>query len=770
MNGFLESALFSAVLDTAIRGTFILLAALAATALMRRRSAAARHLVWLAALTALLLLPVARGFVPEWRVLPSAPAVFATPLAQPGSPSGPASIGSASIGSESTGFAPGESAPTGSPTAAPLAPPSGGADPRTPAGAPLDWTALALLAWAAGAALLTLRLAYGLLRVRWIERRSVELTDDGWVRLTDGLARRLGLGRIVRLLREPGATVPMTWGIFRPVILLPGEADGWNDERRRVVLAHELAHVRRWDALTQWIAHLALAVYWFNPLVWVAARKLREEREHACDDAVLEIGTRPAEYADHLLNIVRSLGSSQGTATAALAMARRSQFEGRLLAILDNAVRRNGVSRAAGLATAAAALACLVPLAAMRPAQGAAPAPSSAPSARGPESLVVTAGTASVTLAAEEPGREAAGGDPPLAGGLRALVDARDSLDGARASLSVRLGGLDAGLSGVRVTVGELDTATRMGLLRAVEGGGDPGLYAEIIRSSLEIESATERRLVLTRLLEQPDLSTANVVAIIAATRTMGSDLERRLVITRAFEHRAYPATAVPAELVESLRGFGSTLDQRIVMVALVERRRLDTPSLVRLLQIVPRMGSDIERRLTLYAVAARQRMDGAAREAYLAAARSITSESERRLALNALVEHAGGAGLPGTLPPVSARVPASAGTGREPRGGESLWSSNHEVDLSRDARRHVVRVLARDVIVQGDRWNVRGFRPGGSLLVEERIDGRTRRVEAVCDGAGNPAWTYTVGGRRRAFDAAARAWMESVIRESSSS
>ncbi|HEU4881486.1 MAG TPA: M56 family metallopeptidase, partial [Longimicrobium sp.] len=229
MNAFLDSAFAAAVLDAAVRGTFIILAALGGTALMRRTSASARHLVWLAALTALLLLPVARQFVPEWRVLPVPTAVLVSPTDDLASVVDPASIDHAAPSAGTAGVA--------APSTAPITP--------RPVRIPSDYKRFALLAWAAGAALFALRLAYGLARVWWMERRATELTDDEWVRLTDGLSRRLRLGRIVRLLREPAATVPMTWGIFHPVILLPGEADGWESERRRVVLAHELAHVRR---------------------------------------------------------------------------------------------------------------------------------------------------------------------------------------------------------------------------------------------------------------------------------------------------------------------------------------------------------------------------------------------------------------------------------------------------------------------------------------------------------------------------------------------
>lgn len=753
MSGVLDSALFSAVVDTAMRGTFILLAALAGTALMRRTSAAARHLVWLAALTALLLLPIARGFVPEWRVLPSVPVVFAGPAVQPAA--GPAASPSvapiADAGAEEAGAA--------------AALPSGVASEAAPFRVPMDWTTLALLAWAAGAAVFALRLAYGLARVAWIERRAEELTDDGWVRLTDGLARRLGLGRIVRLLREPGATVPMTWGIFRPVILLPREADGWDDERRRVVLAHELAHVRRWDALTQWIAHLALAVYWFNPLVWVAVRKLREEREHACDDAVLEIGTRPAEYADHLLNIVRSLGSSHGTTTAALAMARRSQFEGRLLAILDNAVRRNGVSRAAGLATAAAAIACLVPLAAMRPADRAAlpSAPAAAMQAAARQRQVKTE-TAAETTVRITGGRAERLRD---ADALAALPAARDTLAAERESLSVQLNGLDVRVSALGAGDNGAGSTPRE-LLQAV-AGGDPGLYAEIIRAALDIGDSSERRLVLTRVLEQSDVSAENLVAIFAATRAMSSDSERRIVIIRVLEHRQYARTAaLPAVLAESLRGFTSATEQRLVLTAILERRRLDTPSLVSLFRVVAGMGSDTERRLVLIAAAERQPVEGAAREAYLDAARAIESDTEQSLALSALVSRTSAA--PGT--PAAARAAVQPG-GRRPvredgRGGR-VWNSSNEYIADHDGRRRVVRIRSHNVIVGEASWEVRGFRTGGSLFVEEQMDGRTRRVEASLDGAGDPVWRYAVDGHPQPFDATARRWMDSVIRHPSS-
>jgi beta-lactamase regulating signal transducer with metallopeptidase domain len=760
MSALLDSALAAAVLDAAVRGTFIILATLGATALMRRTSASARHLVWLASLTALLLLPLARRFVPEWRVLPMPAAVLVPPREDLASVVDPASLDQAAP------------APGIAGVAAPSAPP---ATPR-PVRIPSDWMSLALLAWAAGAALFALRLAYGLARVRWMERRAVELTDEEWVRLTDGLSRRLGLGRIVRLLREPAATVPMTWGIFHPVILLPGEADGWESERRRVVLAHELAHVRRWDALTQWVAHVALVVYWFNPLVWMAVRKLREEREHACDDAVLEIGTAPADYADHLLTIVRSLGSAPGPAPAhALAMARRSQFEGRLLAILDNAVRRNGVSRAATLATAAAALACVLPLAAMRPAvQSAAAAAQVEETAEKPASPAARL-VNRVADAVQQVTRGRGEADETRQAALDAAAAAGKT---ANAMLAAEQGS-GSTAPPASIGAGTMSGAGTAELLRVLETRQDPGLYADIIRAAEDIESSTDRRLVLDRLLGKADLSHDNVVAIVGATRTMESDTDKRIVLDHAVQHRALRANPMPHVFFEAMRTFSSSTDQRVVLSSLLKTRRLDAGSLELLFRLLPRLGSDTDARVVLTDAARTQRIEGQAREAYLAATRAMDSDTDRRVALSALTGldeardaigeslaelddartslSASGAGTAAETPKSSARN----STTRDDS-GESKW----DADISFELGGRDVQIHAKEVVFGRARWDIRRINLGGSLLVQETRDGVVKRLRAVPGEGGRPVYTYTVDGRTRTFDPGARSWFEAVVRE----
>ena len=129
-----------------------------------------------------------------------------------------------------------------------------------------------------------------------------------------------------------------------PTIVLPSAAESWPDDRRRAVLFHELAHIKRHDLVGHTLGRLACALYWFHPLVWTAAKNLRAESERACDDLVLSCGARPSEYAQHLLEMVTSV-RNYGAPIMALPMARRKEFEGRMLAILDPAIRRASPGR-----------------------------------------------------------------------------------------------------------------------------------------------------------------------------------------------------------------------------------------------------------------------------------------------------------------------------------------------------------------------------------------------------------------------------------------
>jgi beta-lactamase regulating signal transducer with metallopeptidase domain len=223
-----------------------------------------------------------------------------------------------------------------------------------PSPAPSPATILLEL-WLAGVVVALLPLCVGTWQLARIARRARDVESDALDDFAARLARTLGVRRVVRLVEGGASATPMTWGTLRPVVLVPAGFDSWSEEHQRDVLLHELAHVARYDCLTQNLARVVCALYWFNPLAWVAARRLRIERERSCDDHVLLAGARASSYAEHLLTIARTLRAPGATPVAALAMARPSQLEGRLLALLD-AGRTRGVvkTRMAGMMAAGA--------------------------------------------------------------------------------------------------------------------------------------------------------------------------------------------------------------------------------------------------------------------------------------------------------------------------------------------------------------------------------------------------------------------------------
>jgi beta-lactamase regulating signal transducer with metallopeptidase domain len=200
------------------------------------------------------------------------------------------------------------------------------------------WRSLAPAMWVAGSVLLGLYFLMGHLRAGVLTRRS-QIAPPVWQEEAARLATSLGIRRYVsvRVLREPGT--PLALGVVRASILLPPSAYDWSAARRRGVLLHELAHVQRGDCRAQAVAQAACALYWFNPLVWIAARALGRERERACDAEVLRNGTPASSYAADLLELARSVRGAR-TPAGAVAMARPHELEGRLLAILSDSVGR----------------------------------------------------------------------------------------------------------------------------------------------------------------------------------------------------------------------------------------------------------------------------------------------------------------------------------------------------------------------------------------------------------------------------------------------
>ena len=196
-------------------------------------------------------------------------------------------------------------------------------------------------------------LLLGLARLRRIASAAREVESPIWTTTRDELQRAYGLSSGLRLLQSDHPSLLATWGWRRPTIVLPAPARTWSEERVNIVLAHECAHIARGDWVVQIAAETLRACCWFNPLVWLACRRLRHESERACDDVVLTQGIPAASYAGHLLDLTRRLHPAPRAPLPALTMARQSGLEGRIVAMLNSSMNRRPASWQARLVTSA---------------------------------------------------------------------------------------------------------------------------------------------------------------------------------------------------------------------------------------------------------------------------------------------------------------------------------------------------------------------------------------------------------------------------------
>ena len=210
-----------------------------------------------------------------------------------------------------------------------------------------SWITIVRLVWVAGAILLLLQLGVDLWRLYRIRRDGLPWTERR--ELMQSLTAECGIRRSVEILLHEGILAPLTYGIWRPAILLPNEACEWSEADLRRAIVHELEHVRRGDWVIQLAARVTCVFYWFHPLVWVAFRWLSLQAERACDDAVVR-GSERTEYAEQLVLLAGRLSKAQ--AHPALGMANRSDLSSRVSALLDGSQRRGR----AGLLAAASAL------------------------------------------------------------------------------------------------------------------------------------------------------------------------------------------------------------------------------------------------------------------------------------------------------------------------------------------------------------------------------------------------------------------------------
>jgi beta-lactamase regulating signal transducer with metallopeptidase domain len=266
--------------------------AIVAAFVLRRASAQSRVLVWRSAVMALLLIFIGRQLPLHW-VVWVIPSTLATPLI--------------ALGRVQVMGAPGM---------------AGHSDALVRG---------LFVAYLGGVGLVVISTVASWSRIRRLAHRAMAVRDAGWLHAFAEAKSVAGVGRRVRFVATDDIQVPMTWGLLWPVVVLPASALDWDDERRRIVLLHELSHVASFDWAFNLLARAACAVFWFHPAAWWLARELRDDAEMACDDRVLSVGVRRSDYAQLLIEAADEFLPL----APALPLGGRGGLRPRLAAILD---------------------------------------------------------------------------------------------------------------------------------------------------------------------------------------------------------------------------------------------------------------------------------------------------------------------------------------------------------------------------------------------------------------------------------------------------
>lgn len=322
-----------------LRATVVLATATLLDGLLWRAPAVQRHRLWTATFLALLALPALSAVLPALPAPAPLTTVFALFEVEPRTePRVPVTDAAGRPRASTTAV---EASTSGPPDgrdrggeAAPIRDTGVTTAPIAAATWPESLRGVALAVWIAGVLVALFALARAHWRARSLCRTAIHPVAPGWRRLCHQLAMRLGLRRHVALASSDRVHTPMAGGVLRPVVLLPAGSRGWDRERARVVMAHELVHHAHHDPLRHLLARAALTLLWFHPLAWWAGRQAVLAREQACDERVLRLGTRPSCYARHLLELAETLTLPDPSPVTALPMIQRSLLETRLMAIL----------------------------------------------------------------------------------------------------------------------------------------------------------------------------------------------------------------------------------------------------------------------------------------------------------------------------------------------------------------------------------------------------------------------------------------------------
>jgi beta-lactamase regulating signal transducer with metallopeptidase domain len=622
-------ALLLLLASSTLKATVILILAALVARLMRHRTAASRHLVWTAALgsaTAVFGLSI---ILPAWRVI-QVPATFVAADAAR------LTLNTPSVQHRATSSSAWYSSPGGALSGAPVA-------PAAPSNAP-DWPAWILALWAIGAATVACRDITGRITLYRLGRASSRHAEcEAIVRQ---LACEMGIRRRIRVSCGDDVELPMTWGIFHPRIMLPSDVADWSPACRLHVLQHELAHVSRGDAATQLVAQVATALFWFHPLVWLGAARMRSERERACDDRVLACGVVASDYAADLLTFVAHHGFVEPQATT-LGFAERSKFEQRLKALLDPSIARGPLSPSHLALVLGFSAILVVPLAAMQRAAMGTPRPVAVRSEAGviqplpmaaPARAVRLASRA--TVASKQPGAAPADRSDAFAGcAVRMTSEHSDGrMDGDSDSRWTASGGND----GCRYTLASAGTVLLNSDATAIDqisAGGyldlSTNIHGDLTRLVARASAAGDVSYDFSHNGQSVDFPVAGDAwlqrFLLCVDRTTAFAIDRRFPLLLS--------AGGPGNVLAEVERMHSDYAMSVYLTRLIRTTSLDSSSIGWIGQLVSRMSAQHMAGEVIIAVATRQHLPEDARAGFARMAESIRESNQRSRALAALAQ-----------------------------------------------------------------------------------------------------------------------------------
>ncbi|MCJ7681162.1 MAG: M56 family metallopeptidase [Candidatus Aminicenantes bacterium] len=336
------SSFFLFFLEILFKSALVLLPAVLVTALLKEKSAALRHFILATAMIGLLFLPFFSTSPLSWRAdfLPS--------------------FLNASNHTTETGLIPSDDRSTSaysqqkndrslfhkSLSSASSYSLTNGVSSRFSSRKSMAATSAIILfwIWATGMIFLLFRMGVGFFEASKMTKSGQPVSDRELHILLKQFLSAVGMTRAVRLKSHRQASVPLTWGLVRPVILVPTDYGSWSFDQKTSALFHELSHIKRWDFFINCLVRLSVAFYWFNPLSWFIYRRLRSEQEKACDEMVLKAGIKPSTYASNLLLFKKAAGIRFPPPAEFVGMFGRSSFHERMSAILKQKFRSKEIN------------------------------------------------------------------------------------------------------------------------------------------------------------------------------------------------------------------------------------------------------------------------------------------------------------------------------------------------------------------------------------------------------------------------------------------